>query len=164
MALVDCPECGIEVSAEATWCPRCGYPIGKTLGSHGARDARHGGWGLAKVPLTGLDVTRSIIGRLLLAGGFFASGVGFEAPPTILLSLVLAGSAVPLYLKARRAERLGGGIPIDTKAIDERVETRLLEAEDRAYGQIDRNAGRIAELEERLEFMERLVAKQREGE
>jgi hypothetical protein len=164
MALIDCPECALEVSARATFCPRCGFPIAKEARRHGRQGNAHGGWGLAKAPLTSLDVTRSIVGRLVLAGLFFASGVGFEAPPTIILSLVLAGSSVPLYLKARRAERLGTDATVDPAVIEEAVERRLLEAEDRTLGQlaeVDRNAGRIADLEERLEFMERLLAKQR---
>jgi len=163
MALIDCPECALEVSAQATFCPRCGFPIAKEARRHANRHG-HGAWGLAQAPLTSLDVTKSIVGRLVLAGLFFASGVGFEAPPTILLSLVLAGSSVPLYLKARRAERLGAGGAVDPAVIEETVERRLLEAEDRTFGQlaeVDRNAGRIADLEERLEFMERLLAKQR---
>ena len=27
MALIKCPECGTEVSSEAEFCPKCGYPI-----------------------------------------------------------------------------------------------------------------------------------------
>ena len=31
MALINCPECGREVSDEAKQCPICGYPIGKRI-------------------------------------------------------------------------------------------------------------------------------------
>jgi hypothetical protein len=95
----------------------------------------------------------------------FASGVGWEAPPVIIGSLIIVGSAVPLWLKARKAERLGGSP--DAKAIQDRVEKQLLAAEDREaqqYVDIEQNTNRIAELEERLEFMERLLAKRREEE
>lgn len=27
MALIKCPECGKEISDQATSCPNCGYPI-----------------------------------------------------------------------------------------------------------------------------------------
>ncbi len=121
----------------------------------------HGG----KIALTTLDVTTSIVGRLLLGVAMFASGVGWEAPPVIIGSLIIVGSAVPLWLKARKAERLGGSP--DAKAIQDRVEKQLLAAEDREaqqYVDIEQNTNRIAELEERLEFMERLLAKRREEE
>ncbi|MGD0016771.1 MAG: PH domain-containing protein [Verrucomicrobiia bacterium] len=31
MALINCPECGREVSREATACPQCGYPVAERL-------------------------------------------------------------------------------------------------------------------------------------
>lgn len=30
MALINCPSCGTEVSAEAVSCPKCGHPFKKT--------------------------------------------------------------------------------------------------------------------------------------
>jgi hypothetical protein len=32
MALIDCPECGKQVSTEARACPNCGYPVAARLG------------------------------------------------------------------------------------------------------------------------------------
>jgi membrane protein YdbS with pleckstrin-like domain len=32
MALIPCPECGREVSAEAKMCPACGYPVAERVG------------------------------------------------------------------------------------------------------------------------------------
>jgi uncharacterized paraquat-inducible protein A len=29
MALIECPECGSEVSSHTESCPRCGYPINR---------------------------------------------------------------------------------------------------------------------------------------
>lgn len=158
MPLIDCPECGIEVSAQATFCPRCGFPV-KRAGGRAAAEAH----GMPTIPLTSLDVTKSLIGRLVFGGLLFASGIGFDAPPVILLALVAWGSGVPLYLKARKVVRLGTGQ--SAKAIDEDVARQLLEARNQGVQQlaeIDRNATQIAELEERLEFMERLLARQRE--
>jgi hypothetical protein len=155
MALIDCPECGAEASTEATSCPRCGFPIRKK-----------GGRGLSGhplIPYTVLDATRSIVGRLLVGGGMFATGIGFDAPPAILLALVVWGSTLPLYLRARRAYRLG---PMaDPTKLEEQVTRQLTEARDEARAElagIDVNASRITELEERIDFMERLLARERE--
>ena len=158
MPLIDCPECGIEVSAQATFCPRCGFPVKKAAGRTAA-DSH----GLPTIPLTSLDVTKSLIGRLVFGGLLFASGIGFDAPPVVLLALVAWGSGVPLYLKARKAVRLGAGQ--NTNAVDEELARQLLEARNQGLqhlADIDRNATQIAELEERLEFMERLLARQRD--
>jgi hypothetical protein len=131
----------------------------KRLGGH----AQKRGGGVPQIPYTVLDATRSIVARLLFGGLVFASGIGFEAPPVILLALVSWGSTVPLYLKARRAHRLG---PLGRGGqIDETVVQQLTEVRDATrheLAEIDHNADRIAELEERLEFMERLLARQRD--
>jgi hypothetical protein len=159
MALIDCPECGTAASTEATFCPQCGFPI-KRLGGHTAQHARSS---VPLIPFTVLDATRSIVGRVLFGGLLFASGIGFDAPPVILLSLVAWGSSVPLYLKARKAHRLG---PVGaTRKLDESVVRQLTEVRDetrRELAGIEDNAAHIAELEERLEFMERLLARQRD--
>jgi hypothetical protein len=158
MPLIDCPECGIDVSGHATFCPRCGFPVKKAGGR-----AATGTHGLPTIPLTSLDVTKSLIGRLVFGGLLFASGIGFDAPPVIMLALVAWGSGLPLYLKARKEVRLAGGQ--SAKVIDDNVAHQLLEAKNQSLQQlaeIDRNATQIAELEERLEFMERLLARQRD--
>jgi hypothetical protein len=157
MALIDCPECGTAASTEATFCPQCGFPI-KRLGGQTPKR----GSGVPQIPYTVLDATRSIVGRLFFGGLLFASGIGFDAPPVILLALVSWGSAVPLYLKARRAQRLPYG---HNTRIDDELLQQLTDVRDetrRELAGIDDNANRIAELEERLEFMERLLAQQRE--
>ena len=158
MSLIDCPECGIEVSAQATFCPRCGFPV-KKAGGRAPANAQ----GLPTIPLTSLDVTKSLIGRLVFGGLLLASGIGFDAPPVVMLALVAWGSGVPIYLKARKAARIGAGPGLP--GIDEELTRQLLEAKNQGLQQlsdIDRNATRIAELEERLEFMERLLARQRD--
>ena len=158
MSLIECADCGTTVSDSAPACPQCGFPVEKSRGrsNQGAPD-------VPRVSLTSLDVAKSILGRFVLAAGFFASGVGFEAPPVIILSVVLGLSGVPLWLKARKAERLGG--TTDTHLIEERVGRALIEVEDRDMQQIadiEQNTNRILDLEERLEFMERLLARQRD--
>lgn len=159
MALIDCPECGTATSTEATFCPQCGFPV-KRLAAH----APQGAGSVPQIPYTVLDATRSIVARVLFGGLVFASGIGFDAPPVILLALVAWGSAVPLYLKARKVHRLGPfgrtGAQLEHAVVEQitavRDETR------RELAGIDENASRIAELEERLEFMERLLAQQRD--
>lgn len=39
MALIKCPECGSEVSKEATVCPKCGHPMKKPKKKHGCLGA-----------------------------------------------------------------------------------------------------------------------------
>lgn len=159
MALIDCPECGTATSTEATFCPQCGFPV-KRLGGH----VQTSGGGVPQIPYTVLDATKSIVGRVLFGGLVFASGIGFDAPPVIMLALVSWGSAIPLYLKARKAHRLGP-FGRGSGQLDEAVVRQLTEVRDEARRElagIDDNTNRIAELEERLEFMERLLARQRD--
>jgi hypothetical protein len=156
MALIECPECTTVASTEATFCPQCGYPF-KHVKERGSTSPGS----VPLVSLTILDVTRSIVGRVLFGGLVFATGIGFDAPPAIILALMAWGSAVPLYLKARKAHRLG---PFAGHKQIEHVVKQLTEARDetrRELAGIDINAGRITELEERIDFMERLLAKYR---
>jgi len=158
MALTECPECGTVASSEATFCPQCGYPFGK-----GGEPAAPGPRGLPFVPMNLLDVTRSIVGRILVGAGMMATGVGFDAPPGVLLALVVWGSAVPLYLKARKAHKLG---PLaGHRVLEEAVAKQLAAARDetqRQLASVDHNTARITELEERIDFMERLLARERD--
>jgi hypothetical protein len=92
----------------------------------------------------------------------FATGVVWAAPPAILASLVIFGSCVPVWLKARKAAFLGAGDA--TGALEPRLKEFMSEMEYRQVQQLDeiaeQNARQIAELEERLDFTERLLAKQ----
>lgn len=158
MALIECPECGTIASAEATFCPHCGFPFsqGKPLA---AREPSN----LPFIPVSLLEVTRSIVGRVLVGAGVFATGVGFDAPPGVLLALVIWGSAVPLYLRARKAHRLGG--LAGHRQLEQAVRKQLTAARDEAQRElaaVEHNTARIAELEERIDFMERLLARERE--
>ena len=158
MPLIECAECGATVSVSAHACPHCGFPVKKSRGR-----AIQTTPDIPRVSLTSLDVAKSILGRVVLAAGFFASGVGFEAPPVVILSVVLGLSGIPLWLKARKAERLGD--TAGTAVIEERMGRALLEGEDRDMQQvadIEQNAHRIIDLEERLEFLERLLARHRD--
>ncbi|HEX9632122.1 MAG TPA: zinc ribbon domain-containing protein [Gemmatimonadales bacterium] len=157
MALAECPECGTVASTEATFCPRCGYPISK------AGDPEPSGpRGLPFVAMNMLEITRSIVGRILVGAGMMATGIVFDAPPGVLLALVTWGSVVPLYLKARKAHRLG---PLaGQRQLEEAVKKQLTAARDeteRQLANVEHHTGRIAELEERVDFLERLLARER---
>ena len=159
MPLIECVDCGASVSDSAQACPQCGFPVKKSKARSPERVPD-----VPRVTLTSLDVAKSNLGRVLLAAGFFASGVSWEAPPVIILSIVLGLSGIPLWLKARRAERVGG--VAETRVIEEKVRRALIDAEDRDMQQlaeIEQNANRIVDLEERLDFMERLLAQQQEN-
>jgi hypothetical protein len=158
MELIECPECGNAASLDATFCPQCGFAIKKEPGRPPQASR-----GLPVIPITLLDVTRSIVGRLLLGAGVVWTGVEFDAPPAVILGLIACGSAVPLYLKARKAYRLGS--LVGHRELEAAVRKQLAAARDetqREASTIEHNTGRIAELEERLDFMERLLARGRE--
>lgn len=160
MPLVTCPECGTQVSTAAAACPRCGYPVDGMVPA----PVPAGGASPPFLSVSMLDVTRSIVGRVLVGAGMFATGIGFDAPPGVMLALVVWGSAVPLYLRARKAHRLGSlGAH---REIHDAVQKQLTAARDetqRELGNVEVNSARIAELEERIDFMERLLARAREG-
>ncbi len=156
MALIDCPECGTEVSERAGACLQCAYPIAR--GERGGAIPESG-----FSANSGLRVTKDILGRVLLAGVFFASGVAWDARLAILGSLVIAGSTIPIWIRARRAERFGG--TSEPKRIAQ-LEQRINDLEERTIQQVgdmeEMSSRQMAELEERLDFTERLLMKQRE--
>ena len=146
MALIECPECGWEVSDTAAACPKCAYRLGGALS-------------VSRSEATSLSTERSwwpaasIIGRIGV-GAFlmflarveqeFGAGVG-------LLGLVVAGSAVPAWFR-HKMERLRVGAD---PALVDRLEDRIAELEHLHLEQ-------MTDLEERIEFAERLLTKQRE--
>jgi hypothetical protein len=110
-----------------------------------------------------LEVTKQILGRTILGAVFLASGIVWEAPPVFIGALIVAGSSIPIWLRAKRSERMG--VSGDVRRLETRLEQRLQDAEDRVNQQaveIDENARQMAELEERLDFTERLLTRQRE--
>jgi hypothetical protein len=101
---------------------------------------------------------------VILGTVIFASGVTWEAPPAILSSLVLFGSVVPVWFKARKFERLRSGA--DTPPVEPPKDRRRLESDPRErvhQAELDLAAQQVEDLQERLEFLERLVAKRQQG-
>ena len=114
--------------------------------------------------LSPLDAAKSIVARVILGGALLASGAAWEAPPVIICSMVVIGSTIPVWLKARKAERLRSSGEIE--AIEPPTDHRLLEAEARSRKQVDEldvATHQVEDLQERLEFLERLVAKRQQG-
>ena len=121
-------------------------------------------------PSGGLELTKQIVGRVLLGGGLFFSAVAYEAEPVLIGALIVLGSSIPIWIKARRAEKLatgGGGIGrTKGRDVERELERRMADLEDRQQLQMaeseDRHQRQLTDLEERVDFAERLLTKQRE--
>ena len=158
--LIECPECGREVSSKAAACPECAYPLGSGKSrrlAHGGGGSRGGG---------GLEVAKQLLGRTIFGGILLASGITWEAPPVILSAMFVWATCAPIWIKARRADKLGAGGEVSR--VEKQLGGRIAELEDRQLQQIaeleDQQARQIGELEERLDFTERLLTKQRDSQ
>jgi len=158
MTLIRCPECGREVSSSASTCPECAYPVvtGTPSVPHRAVKKSKG--------YTWVTTSLSIAARLF-GGVIIAAGGGDEegSVMAIIGGTIIAASAFPTWYRAKIAQiktRSSGAELVDS------VEDRLLEFERRQQDQMDRveqiHSGQIADLEERLDFAERLLTKQKE--
>ena len=154
MALIECPECGREVSSSAGACPQCAYPVGTGTPAVSSRavsgSPTHSWWN-----------TASIVGRIGV-GGILVLLARVEqelGAGTGLLGLLVAGSAIPTWIRYR-IERARVG-QIDTAPVDG-LEDRIADLEHRHAELEQRQLEQITDLEERVEFAERLLIKQRE--
>lgn len=164
MALVDCPECGVGVSSSAAECPSCAFPIRAPLSSLPvAQPASAPG---LRTPTgataVALDTVKGVAARLVMGAFLIISAIPFEAVPAILGGIVIAGSSFFLWRKAKNAATMdpeGGGASAQ-------VQEFLLDAEDRqlrALADFEEQAGqRLTDLEERIDFHERLLIKSRQ--
>ena len=148
MALIDCPECGWQVSDTAAACPKCAYRLG--AGAPAVQPSR----AVTRYTKSVWWTAASIVGRIgagVTLWGLARGGSGGMDMAVFLAGLLIAGSAIPTWFRytAQLKERR-----VDT-GLEDRLEDRMLEQEDRHLEQ-------IADLEERLEFAERLLTKQRE--
>ncbi len=158
MALIDCPECGRQVSSVAAACPECAYPVAaKTPPPAGpqtvSQPRKEKWWTLAL----------SITARLVLGLGLMGSGLGEDEPSGVIGGLVIAGSVIPTWYRSKMLRWKWGRGP---KAIDDPLENRLDELEQRHRDELRQlqqiQAGQIADLEERIDFAERLLTRNRE--
>jgi hypothetical protein len=155
--LVECPECGRDVSSSAAACPECAYPVATGTPTTPITARKRSGGGA-------LDVTKQIVGRLLFGGALMVMGGMWEAGPVILSGFFVWGTNIPIWIRARRAEKLGTGG--DAARIESRLERRMEELHDRQARQLadmeDQHARHLAEIDERLDFTERMLTKGRE--
>ena len=157
MSLIECPECGREVSSSAAACPECAYPVATGTAPVQSRTVLR-----APVP-EWWKTAGSVVARLGIAGIMIAAG-GDESEATIACvigALIIGGSAIPvLYRDA--IERMKAG---KAATPDHRIQDRMAELEHRHREEMDRieqeYSGQMAELEERLDFAERMLTKQR---
>jgi hypothetical protein len=158
MALIICPECGREVSSSAAVCPACAYPVATrtpaTPPRAAGQPARHQWWKLAI----------SLFGRV--AVGAILAGIGGgeeESVAAVIGGVMIAVSAIPTWYRFR-IDRLRQGP--GAAELEDRIENRMAEFERRQQEQIDRleqtQVGQMADLEERVDFAERLLTKQRD--
>jgi hypothetical protein len=149
MALIDCPECGWEVSDTAAACPKCAYRLG--AGAPAVQPSRS----VTRYTKSAWWTAASIVGRIgagvTLWGLAPRGGSGGIDVAVFLAGLLIAGSAIPTWFRytAQLKERR-----VDT-GVEDRLEDRILDMEHVHREQ-------IAELEERVDFAERLLTKQQE--
>lgn len=158
MALIGCPECGREVSSSASTCPACAYPLvalTPTVPPQAvSKPEKHQWWKIA-VPL---------VGRVLF--GIILIGVGIEEEDSVAAVVggtAIAVSAIPAWYRSK-IERLKAAR--GASALEDRIENRMAEFEYRQQELLDRlereHTGQMADLEERVDFAERMLAKQRD--
>ncbi len=152
MALIECPECGRRVSIDAAACPECAYPVSagrapRTLRAGTPRKTRD----RAKRVL-------HIVARLAVGAFLFGVGVGEEESVAAAIGGVLiAGSSIPVWVRARAAQLAAGATGLEERLtmLEQRHREQMAEF---AQAQADH----VADLEERVDFAERLLSKQRE--
>ena len=151
MALIDCPECGRELSSVAETCPGCAYPIQRPPATADA--ARRPATGESKWWVT----AASVVGRLSL--GSVLMGV-HSKEMAIIGGIVIAASAFPTWYRAKidrlRASQ-SGAAPLST------LEARMAALEEHQHDRLKQieqaRSEQIVDLEERVEFAERLLTK-----
>ncbi|MGE5296326.1 MAG: zinc ribbon domain-containing protein [Solirubrobacterales bacterium] len=89
MAIVNCPECGREISDQAVMCPHCGYPM-RGLSGYEYRSEREL-FGLPLVHIVGGRGFDPVTGRLRVAKGIIAVG------PIAFGGLAMGGAAFGIF-------------------------------------------------------------------
>ena len=146
MALMVCPDCGREVSSSAAACPVCAYPVATRpplIPHHDVKPDSKRDW---------LIPGFSIFGRIGVGLMLFVGGVDEESVAGVTGGLIIGSSAIPTFIRAWKA-RLQPARS-DT-VLPDGFADRILEMEHMHREQ-------IADLEERVEFTERMLSKQRE--
>jgi len=159
MTLMLCPECQSRVSARAAACPQCGYPFTGDVRLP-VRATEAGATRPGSYVTTRFALTASVV--LLVTGAFAMAGVEEEGFG-ILAGFITWGSMIPIWWKNRRAARTRA----ESGLIDHQMQQQLQEMEERFHrelSEIESNTRRVTDLEERLEFTERLLTKYRDNQ
>ncbi len=162
MALVECPECGTPVSTSAAACPSCAFPIRAPLNAVPAPTPGSRAPTVAPATAVALDTVKGVAARLVMGAFLILTAIPFEAVPAVVGGVVIAGSSFFLWRKAKKAATAEpeGGLAAA------RVQEFLVEAEDRQLRALadfeEQSAQRLADLEERIDFHERLLIKSRQ--
>ena len=156
MALIDCPECGREVSSSAAVCPVCAYPVSTgtpPVPPRAVSEPPKYRWWKTTIPLLG----RVVLGVMLAAIGGDEEG----SVAAVIGGVIIAGSAIPAWYRDK-IERLKAGRAAE--GLDDRFADRMADLEHRQQVQMDRleqmHTEQMADLEERIDFAERLLTKQ----
>ncbi len=157
MALIDCPECGRQVSSSASACPGCAYPLVSgafPAPTQVAAEPERPKWWKTALGLA----ARLAVGMMLIA-----AGLGEDEPSGVVGGLIIGGSAIPAWYRAKFG-RLR--LPGTGRRLGNRLEERLAEIERRHREEMEQlqetHAGHMADLEERLDFTERVLTRNRE--
>lgn len=158
MPLIECPECGREVSSSAAACPECAYPVGTGRARNRVPPPVVSGpsqrpWWKTAIP---------IIGRLAVGSILMIFSVEDESVAGLIAGLLIGGSAIPAWYRDK-FDRLGAGRGAAPR--DDRLEDQMAEMENRHREQMAQleqvHTGQIADLEERMDFTERLLTERR---
>ena len=158
MALIECPECGWEVSDTAAACPKCAYPLHTATSIASGRSTEERSelvWWRTGVSV----VSRVALGALLMVA---ASEIDTAEWGTFIGGLIISASAIPAFVRGRKASLLAKGSGPTTALMEDRM-TAMDEHYRERIGQIEQtHAAQLNELEERIDFTERMLSKQRE--
>lgn len=155
MALIACPECGRQVSSSAVACPECAYPVASGTPPVGVPAVRRSKW-RGRLLLAANVGARVLFGSILI--GFGLEGTDDAAGAAVVGGLAIAASAIPVIVRAwySRGTALAGAPRTESlEAMAQRQREQMA-----AFAQAQ--ADRIADLEERIDFAERLLTKRRE--
>lgn len=154
MALIECPECRREVSSRAAACPTCAYPIA-------TRSAAPAPEGAPPKWRRRLLLAVQVAARLIV--GFVLFGIGVDegsdaGAASAFGGLLIAGSSIPVLYRAWMGRP---GTP-DSSEVEERMAAMEQRHREQMAALAQMQADQIADLEERIDFTERLLTKQRD--
>jgi len=157
MALVECPECGREVSSSAAACPDCAFPLHTATSIASGRSTEERSelvWWRTGVSV----VSRVALGALLMLA---AAEIDTAEWGTFIGGLIISASAIPAFVRGHKASLRAKGSGPTAALMEDRL-TAIDQDYRERIGQVEQiHAAQLSDLEERLEFAERLLTKQR---